>query len=101
MSRIADGIAIPGTDVVAADVTALLAGVSFNSTRKVMIALDLLHRTKGIPFEELLKAEALPTAAANSERRLDATTDFVHSVLPHPACRDAKEDLKLRRFFTQ
>lgn len=100
MSKIADGRALPGTDVIATDAVALLAGVSFNSTRKVLIALGLMHKAACISYDVLLDADAIPKYAAETERRLDATTDFVHDLLPNPIFRSAQDDLKLRRFFS-
>ncbi|MEG1121234.1 MAG: hypothetical protein RSE62_03425 [Citrobacter sp.] len=98
MSRIANGLPLPQSEVVAADALALLSGVSFGSTIKVMLALNLIHTATGHSFDQLLAVESLPTAPPVSEDRFDSTRDFVHTVIDHPAARAASATLKLARF---
>ena len=100
-ARVANGLFLPQTDVVAADVVALLAGVSFSTTVKVMMALRTVHAAKGIAYDQLLTLEALPTepVANNNERRLEATTAFVYDVIDNPASDPVRTELKLNRRF--
>lgn len=78
--RLADGVPMKSSEVVALDAVAYLANTAFGSARKVMMALIALHEAEGIPFEDMLQLDDLPLEIATSRHRLDVTERLVRRV---------------------
>lgn len=78
--RLADGVPMKGSEVVALDAVAYLANTAFGSVRKVMMALIALHEAEGIPFEDMLQLDDLPLEVATSDARLGSTKELVRRV---------------------
>ena len=51
----------------------------------------------GIPYADLIKAEALPSQPAD-RLRIDATEDYVFLLASNPKARRFGKDLRLKRF---
>ncbi len=98
-ARIAEGLLIPESNVVAADVVALLAGVNFTSAINVMLALRAIHEVKGLSYDTLLDVASMPTESAASEERRNSTSDFVYEIVDDPRSKSVAKSLKLARRF--
>jgi len=80
MNRLANGNPMPGSEVVAADAAACLAGVSFGNTINVLTAIRTLHETTGISYDVLLDTESIPLELAD-DFRFTKTEKFVRELI--------------------
>lgn len=78
-NRTENGRILAGTDVVAADAIARLAGVDLKSVTKVLLAIEALAHC-GYTLADLSNADALPTSAM-SAMRFERAAAFVDSTI--------------------
>jgi hypothetical protein len=67
-SELENGICLPGQDVVAADLVAIISGVNLASVNKIIRAIKIATCSLNVPYEVLLSTGALPAGRADSAR---------------------------------
>ena len=79
-TRTENGQTLAGTEVVAADAIARLAGVDLKSVAKILLAIEGVRVATGRSTEELCNVDAVPTAAF-TEARFDNANQFVDGLI--------------------
>lgn len=66
--QLENGRCMPAKDVVAADLIALVSGVNLASVNKLVHALNIVSKSLGIPYDQLLSSSDLPRGRADATR---------------------------------
>lgn len=84
-----------------ADVLALVSRTNYRAVRKVLLALDALHRHTGIPYEKLVNLLDAPESAASFDgcerARTDATLQVAKDMAANQSLRTFRGELYLNR----
>lgn len=92
LNRKPNGIPLfPNRDLVAADLVALVAGVSGGAVAKVLIALEAVAEGLGVPVQSLVDAASVPTAPADVYRT-DETTEAANDLADQRHLMERYED---------
>jgi hypothetical protein len=79
-NRTENGQVLAGTEVVAADAIARMAGVDLKSVSKVLLAIEALRVATGRETPELCNVDAVPTSAMSCAR-FARSVEFVEGVV--------------------
>ncbi len=102
-NRLANGLNIPGKDVVAADVIAALAGVNLGNVVKVMLAVNALVKGGNVTYTEALEVDAIPLEPAD-DVRFRATESYVDQLVHRLQKNDHRalaSELKINKRFAR
>lgn len=99
-TRLADGVPMKCTDVVALDAIAYLSNTNFGNAQKVLMAIIALHEVEGIAYEDMLQLEDIPLELATTSQRMNATEAMVRRVAHSPKmCKEIARKLNVRTRF--